>query len=240
LLLRCEQGLGDAIQFARYVPELAARGTRIYLVGPTRLERLMAGLNGLAAYVADDRALPSVDLNAPLLSVPHLLGSKTIPQAVPYLRAEPALVEDWKKRLGDDGRPCIGIAWQGNPDYAMDYLRSIPPDYLVEMVQGIDARFIILQHGRAPQNLIDAGAEDLGPGLDRDHAFLDTAAIMANLDLVITSDTALAHLAGALGRPAWVYCLTPPIGVGGWGRPIANGIRPCVCFGNKGPAIGPA
>ena len=204
LLLRCEQGLGDAIQFARYVPVLSGMGARVSLVGPARLARLMAGLGGLSAYIAEDDRLPHADFHAPLISVPHLLRSAAIPAQIPYLSAEPDLIARWGSRLAQDARLRIGIAWQGNPTYGMDYLRSIPPLRMAEMIVGIDARFISLQHGGGLHAPVAAGAQDFGAELDREHAFVDTAAMMANLDLVITSDTAIAHLAGALGRPAWV------------------------------------
>ena len=204
LLLRCEQGLGDAIQFARYVPVLAGMGARVSLVGPARLARLMEGLCGLSAYLAEDDAMPHADFHAPLISVAHLLRSSTIPAQIPYLSAEPDLIARWGARLGQDARLRIGIAWQGNSTYGMDYLRSIPPLLMAEMIVELNARFISLQHGAGMHAPIAAGAEDLGADLDQEHAFVDTAAVMASLDLVITSDTAIAHLAGALGRPTWV------------------------------------
>jgi Flp pilus assembly protein TadD len=211
LLLRCEQGLGDTIQFARYVPILAGMGATVYLVGPARLARLTSGLAGLAGYVTEDAPLPAADLHAPLLSVPHLLKEEAVRHAAPYLSAEPTLVTQWGKRLDASAeRPRIGIAWQGNPAYEMDYLRSIPAAHVAELIRGLDARFLILQRGDVPQSVRDAGGEDLGCDLDRDDAFVDTAAIMANLDLVITSDTAIAHLAGALGRPAWILLPSAP------------------------------
>lgn len=206
LILRCEQGLGDTIQFARYVPLLALKGARVSLVGPRRLARLMAGLDGLSAYLVEDQVLPAADLNAPLFSVPHLLGGAEIPAQVPYLSAEPDLIARWDARLGrnEKSRRRIGVAWQGNPAYGMDYLRSIPVDQMAELIDRIDARFISLQRGADANAPIATGSEDLGADLDRDHAFIDTAAVMATLDLVITSDTAIAHLAGALGRPVWI------------------------------------
>lgn len=211
LLLRCEQGLGDTIQFARYVPILAASGAKVYLVGPARLARLMSRVAGLAGYIADDALPPSADFYAPLLSVPHLLKEDAIASVAPYLSAEPWLATQWRKAMDVVAKtPRIGIAWQGNPAYEMDYLRSVPAEHMADLIRGMDARFLILQRGEVAQSLRDAGASDLGPDVDRDDAFIDTAAIMANLDLVITSDTAIAHLAGALGRPAWVFLPSAP------------------------------
>jgi hypothetical protein len=210
LLLRCEQGLGDAIQFARYIPILAAQGAHVVLAGPRRLGRVLSGLAGLDTYAPDDAPLPPADLHAPLLSVPHLLQTSDIPSDVPYLVAEPARVAAWGERLAPDGRRRIGIAWQGNPSYEMDYLRSIPARYMAELITGQDARVFVLQRGEISPEIRAAGAEDLGPDLDRDAAFVDTAAVLAHLDLVITSDTALAHLAGALGRPTWLLLPSAP------------------------------
>lgn len=211
LLLRCEQGLGDTIQFARYVPVLAGAGATVYLVGPARLARLMSGLAGLAGYVADDAPLPAADFYAPLLSVPYLLKDDAVRSAASYLTADPGRMTQWQRRLEAVGaRPRVGIAWQGNPAYEMDYLRSVPAERMADLIRGLDARFLILQRGEVAESLRDAGAIDLGADLDRDDAFGDTAAIMAHLDLVITSDTAIAHLAGALGRPAWVLLPSAP------------------------------
>ena len=211
LVLRCEQGLGDTIQFARYVPILAGLGAAVYLVGPARLAHLLSGLAGLAGFVADDVFPPPADFYAPLLSVPYLLKETSVRVAEPYLAADPDRAAQWQRRLdGMAGRPRIGIAWQGNPAYEMDYLRSVPGEHMADLIRGLDARFLILQRGEVTQLVRDAGAIDLGPDVDRDAAFVDTAAIMANLDLVITSDTAMAHLAGALGCPAWVLLPSAP------------------------------
>lgn len=235
LILRCEQGLGDTIQFARYVPVLAAKGGKVHLAGPRRLQRVMSGLAGLASYIPDDAAMPHIDFpeadfHAPLLSVPHLLGDRAPAPIGPYLHAEPGLVARWERHLAGDGRARIGIAWRGNPTYEMDYLRSVPPEHITALIAGqgnelpnnalpnnaLNARFLILQRGEDVSSIRKAGAEELGADVDRDEAFVDTAAIMANLDLVITSDTAIAHLAGALGRPAWV--LLPFAPDWRWGR----------------------
>jgi len=203
ILLRCEQGLGDALQFARYVPLLAERGASVHMMGPARLGPLMRSLKGLAGYTADGEAPPAADVHAPLMSVPHLLGDDEIPADVPYLSAEPARVDYWRRALGVGRQPLIGVAWQGNPSYPMDYLRSIPSALAAELRTEIEmasgARLVILQHG-VP------GA----PNLDAEGAFLDTAAIMQLVDLVITSDTAIPHLAGALARPIWMLLPAAP------------------------------
>lgn len=216
LILRCEQGIGDTIQFSRYVPLLANLGAKIHLVGPRRLHRLMAALKGLESYIADDAPVPGADFHAPLLSVPHLLRYETIHASVPYLFAEPELVARWNQRLPRGRR--IGISWQGNPAYAMDYLRSVPVEQFADLIGGIDAHFVILQRGEIPRVIREAGGIDLGADVDRDHAFVDTAAIVANLDLVITSDTAMAHLAGALGAPTWTLLSSSPDWRWGLGR----------------------
>lgn len=203
VLLASEQGIGDTIQFARYVPVLAARGARVFLMGPSRLAHLFSSLDGLAGYITEGGPYPIADFHAPLLSIPHLLGNAPIPAPVSYLTPDPSLVAAWAGRLDTTARR-IGIGWQGNRTYEMDYLRSVPPDAMTDLIRGVDADFIILQRGEAIDAMCAAGARDLGPTVDTEFAFADTAAIIANLDLVITSDTALAHLAGSLGRPTWV------------------------------------
>jgi tetratricopeptide (TPR) repeat protein len=210
LIVRCEQGLGDTIQFARYVTILAATGATIHMIGPRRLQRLISGVPGLASYVPDDTPPPAADFHAPLLSVPYLLKARTIPAPDSYLAADAARIAHWAHCLGGAGKRRIGISWQGNPSYEMDYLRSVPAGHIAELIAGMNAHFIILQRGEIPTAIRDAGAADLGEDIDRDDAFTDTAAIIANLDLVITSDTAMAHLAGALGRPTWTLLPSAP------------------------------
>ncbi len=210
LLLACEQGLGDAVQFVRYALALHEAGARLAIAAPARLVRLLKSLPVPAEVLAIDAALPQAELNAPLLSLPHLGRDRfdDIPAPSPYLFAEPDLVEQWAGRLGREAGLKIGLAWQGNPAYQGDRARSIPLASLAALTEGGEARFFSLQKepGRDQLSHLGGGAaiEDLGGELDLTDAFVDSAAVIANLDLVITSDTAIPHLAGALGRPVWM------------------------------------
>ncbi|MDP6175717.1 MAG: hypothetical protein QGF09_16260, partial [Rhodospirillales bacterium] len=207
LLLASEQGLGDAIQFARYAQLLGEAGAKVSLACHPRLVRLLQSLPGAVDIQPIDGRLPKADLHAPLLSLPHLGGTlfEAIPAPIPYLTPEPDLVRHWTERLGEGLK--IGLAWQGNPAYEGDRTRSIPLARLAPLCEASGTRFFSLQTELGRDQLDRLGharIEDLGDELDRDHAFIDTAAVMGNLDLVITSDTAIPHLAGALGRPVWL------------------------------------
>jgi Flp pilus assembly protein TadD len=205
LLVRAEQGLGDTIQFCRYVPLLPADGSLIFEVQPG-LRRLMSCLPGSTQLVTVGETLPRFDLYCPLLSPPHLLGNKGA--QVPYLTAEPDRVTQWRDRLGTNGYR-IGVAWQGNPESAAERGRSVPLHHFMPLAQVPGVRLISLQkqHGLEQLHAMPAGLriETLGENFDHGpDAFIDTAAVMQSLDLVITSDTSVAHLAGALGCPVWV------------------------------------
>jgi tetratricopeptide (TPR) repeat protein len=210
LLIHAEQGLGDTIQFCRF--PFPADGPVLFEVQP-RIARLLAGLRNAPAIVRAGEALPEFDLACPLMSLPAIHGTTeaTIPRDIPYLSAEPDSVARWRERLGDHGFR-VGIAWQGNPSRREDTGRSIRLEHYPPLASVSGVRLISLQK--------DAGAEQLVPGMtveslgeDFDSGpdgFIDTAAVMMSLDLVITSDTAVAHLAGALGRPVWVALRAVP------------------------------
>jgi len=215
ILVHAEQGVGDTIQFIRYVPLLVQAGARVCLSLPRSLDRLTAGLPGGVQRLFDGDAVPPVDFHCPLLSLPRLFGTRigSIPANVPYLAADPALAATWAQRLGPRRAPRrVGVVWAGNPAYRKDRTRSpglaaLAPLFAVEGVE-----FVILQQGH--------GREDLRPGaplppLVSDPGtqvtdFMDSAAIMEAVDLVISSCTAPAHLAGAIGRPVWVALQAVP------------------------------
>jgi tetratricopeptide (TPR) repeat protein len=204
LLIRAEQGMGDTIQFCRHVP-LAAGGRVIFEVQPG-LRRLMSHLPGISEVVTVGETLLRFDLYCPLLSLPRLLGNQGAP--VPYLTAEPDRVALWRDRLGTGGYR-VGIAWQGNPASAAERGRSVPLEHFLPIAQIPGVRLISLQkhHGLEQLDAAPAGLriETLGDDFDGGpDAFIDTAAVMQSLDLVVTSDTSVAHLAGALGRPVWL------------------------------------
>jgi len=216
ILLHSEQGLGDTIQFSRYVPLLAERGAEVVLEAPRSLARLLAGLRGGAAIVACGDRLPAFDLHCPLMSVPGIVGTvvETIPARMPYLAAEPKLVAHWRERLPPAGMR-IGIAWQGNPSGAIDRGRSAALANFAPLACVPGVRLISLQkhHGLDQLDRLPAGmaVETMGPDFDSGpDAFVDAAAVIMSLDLVISTDTAIVHLAGALDRPVWVALKAVP------------------------------
>ena len=226
LLLRAEQGLGDAIQFARYARMAGGSAGKVILECPSALVRLFRGSGLSDAVIARGETVP-FDVEAPLMSGPYLLDPDlaAASKLVPYLAAEPELVARWKARLWDSEGLKIGIAWQGNPAYRADRTRSIPLAHFFALARFPGIRLISLQKGFGAEQLdgVPAGVaiENLGCELDESTgAFVDTAAVIAGLDLVICSDTACAHLAGALGKEVWVALAAAPDWR--WGR---NGDR---------------
>lgn len=210
ILLYAEQGLGDSIQFCRYAALVAAAGGRVILEMPKSLRALMSTLAGPSAVVATGDPLPEFDCHCPLMSLPAVLGTRldTVPASLPYLSADPARVATWRGRLPAAGIR-IGIAWQGRPTYSGDQGRSAPLAAFAPLAAVPGVRLISLQKGHGLEQLDDLPAgmtvHSLGADFDGgDDAFLDTAAVMMSLDLVVCVDTAIGHLAGALGRPVWL------------------------------------
>ena len=206
IFLYGEQGFGDNIQFVRFLPQVAQRAATVYLQVPAPLEPLMVeGLPGNCRLLRQGARLPEIQFHCPLMSLPAVLGTRldNIPAAVPYLRADPERTRAWRERLAGDALN-VGVAWSGKPSHVNDRNRSMT----LATFRAIDApgcRFVTVQ----PQ-LRDVDREtlaawpqalDLGKEL-RD--FADTAALVEALDLVISVDTGVAHLTGALGRPLWV------------------------------------
>jgi tetratricopeptide (TPR) repeat protein len=214
LLVHAEQGLGDTLQFIRYVKRIEPFGGRVIVAVQRPLLSLLAA-SGFDGLVANDDPLPAFDLYVPLLSLPGIFGTDAtnIPRNVPYLAAEPARVEQWADKMPGSRGPRVGIVWQGRPTYRGDRLRSIPLTCFKPLAAG-GATLISLQKGAGADQLADLAGRfeviDLGQALDDDGAFVDTAALMKNLDLVISSDTAAAHLAGGLGVPVWVALALAP------------------------------
>ena len=197
ILVYFEQGIGDTLQFARYVPLLARRGARVIFEVQKPLLRLFQGLEGAAVLLGEGESPPVFDYHAPLLSLPLMFGTTLdrVPAEVPYLRSQPV-----------ENAGATGLCWAGNPGYANDHNRSIPLAKLAPVLDVEGARFVSLQRN------LRAGDEEIlawRPNVDgeqdqRGRDLADTAALIAGLDLVITVDTAVAHLAGALGRDVWV------------------------------------
>lgn len=197
LLLWSEQGLGDTLQFARYLPLAKALGGTVLLQAYPPVMDLLKGVPGVDAVLADGAELPPFDLQAPLLDLPTLLGSQVPDPPPPAPLAPPAghsLLPNLQALLPADGARRAGIVWRGNPAHANDARRSLDPALLAPLLELPGYQWMSLQVG-APA---PAGAVDLGQGL-RD--FSDTAAVLRRLDLVVTVDTALVHLAGSMGVP---------------------------------------
>jgi tetratricopeptide (TPR) repeat protein len=201
LLVQAEQGLGDTIQFARYLPLLAARGAHVVLACASPLIPLLASMPGLAAIVPQDAALPSYDFWVDQMSLPRLFGTSldSIPAPDGYLRADPTRSAAWGPA---HPRPRVGIVWSGNPAHHNDRRRSLPTTALAPLIAAPGVAWISLQKGpRSLEITLQHGVPDLSRRLTD---FAETAALIATLDLVIAADTSVAHLAGALGRPVWV------------------------------------
>jgi tetratricopeptide (TPR) repeat protein len=207
LLLYPEQGLGDALQFARYAAVLADAGVRCIIRCSEALSPLLATIPGVTEVCRDDEPPPRYDAHLPLLSLPRVFGTtpETIPATVPYIAvADPKRAASRAAVTQAGAGRTVGLAWAGNPAHANDRHRSVPLAALAPWfaVPGI-AWFSLQQGEAAAQIAATPGAGQLVP-LPSDAALVDTAALIAELDLVITVDTSIAHLAGALGRPAWV------------------------------------
>jgi tetratricopeptide (TPR) repeat protein len=198
LLVWAEQGFGDALQFLRYVPILKAAGIRVVLEVQQPLRALVMSLG--VEVVCRGELLPEVDAQVAMMSLPHLMGTRleTIPAEVPYLAAPPDRRARWRERLAAFPRPRIGLNWQGNPAFRRDRERSPGFEPIRPLLDA--GRFLGLVRDRAP-DASHPNLTHLGPDFAD---FADTAACLEQLDLVVTSDTAIAHLAGALARPTWL------------------------------------
>jgi tetratricopeptide (TPR) repeat protein len=205
ILIYAEQGLGDAIQYVRYLPRVVAAGGKVVLAVHPPLRRLFAELPDVTLVGLDTVPLPPFDMHCPLLSLPLIFGTTldNIPAPVPYLHADPEAVARWRARIGGEGRR-VGIVWAGNPTQTGDRFRSPRLQAVLPLFDVPGVRFVGLQVGPGRQDLaahaLPSSVLDLGPEITD---LTDTAAIMAGLDLVITSCTAPLHLAGALGVGTW-------------------------------------
>lgn len=204
ILLYPEQGFGDAIQFVRYAPRVAALGARVSLVCHAWLHELFATLPGVERVYTAGAALPAFDLNAPLMSLPLAFGTElaTIPADVPYLAANAAEVARWRERLAVlPGARKVGLVWTGNPQFPGARTKSCPVALLAPLLQAQDVGWVSLQTGAGAGQAAALAVTDWTAELT---SFARTAALVSALDLVITIDTAVAHLAGALGKPVWI------------------------------------
>jgi tetratricopeptide (TPR) repeat protein len=206
VLLHAEQGFGDVIQFCRYVPRVAERGARVIFEVYEPLRELMSTLPGVAQIVSSGKPPPDFDMHCPMMSLPLALGaeSATILSQTPYLRASPQAVMDWNSRLGPRHRPRIGLAWSGLPAHDNDLNRSMRLSAFLPPLAGFNATYVSLQREvREVDAPVLQGSDVLHFGKEL-KTYADTAALIANLDLVISVDTSVAHLAGALAKPVWI------------------------------------
>ncbi len=204
LLVMGEQGLGDTIQFARFLPVLRDRGARVHAVLDARVMRLLAPLcEGIDARSGAEPGGVAVSQWLPLLNLPRALGlwPQDYRGRIPYLKAEPERVARWRARIGTDGYR-IGIVWQGNPAAPVDRNRSAPLAAFAPLAGMQGVRLVSLQKGPGEEQEASFPLDRLGPELDNGPDwFLDTAAAIEALDMVVSVDTAVVHLAGAMGRP---------------------------------------
>lgn len=209
ILVHAEQGMGDTIQFVRYLPLLKEQGAKVIFECQAALIPLLKCIRGIDEFMPACSDPPPFDWQIPIFSLPLLMKTSlpTIPRGTPYLLPEPARVERWKQELAGDTRFKIGIAWQGNPQLADDKLRSVALQEFAPLAAVPGVQLYSLQKGVGAEQLgtQSFACVDLASRLDPPgEAFLDTAAVMTQLDLVVSVDTATAHLAGALNVPVWI------------------------------------
>jgi len=217
LFIYPELYLGDMLQYCRYAPLAEARGAKVVLSAQNSLHQLLRSLSPTLEIIGEDAVPAGFDLHCPLMSLPYAFRTtlETIPGQVPYLHPEPERIEKWKAQIGDQGIK-VGLCWQGSQKpYAVKLQRSFSPLHFRGIAKFPGVRLFCMQKPEGldplaglPQHL---KVESLGSDYDAGpQAFLDCAAVMQCLDLIVTTDTALAHLAGALGRPTWLVLKQVP------------------------------
>ena len=206
ILLHAEQGLGDTLQFCRYATQLAAHGATVLLEAQPALKSLLGTLDGVSRVIAQGEALPAFDYHCPLLSLPLACATDlaNIPAAPRYLAADADRRTAWRARLGERTRPRIGLAWAGNTAFGNDHNRSIALADFADLKPGNFGLVSLQKEIRPSDQAAFAARSDIVHFGEELHDFADTAALIDELDLVISVDTAVAHLAGALGKPVWL------------------------------------
>ena len=214
LLVIAEQGYGDVLQFIRFLPQVQALGGKVSLACSAPLARLLEGTAGIDHLFHDWHQAPPFDAYFPLSSLPGALGVTTddLPGEVPYIEADPRLARRWAGRIQGGAGKRIGLCWAGRPTHPNDAFRSVPFDLVRDHLPAGN-RYVSLQIGEAAKDAAGSVVQDFGT---RVNDFADTAALIHNLDQVITVDTSVAHLAGAIGKPVWV--LVPYVADWRWGR----------------------
>jgi Flp pilus assembly protein TadD len=209
ILLHAEQGMGDTLQFIRYVPHVIERGGRVIVECPPDLAKILHGVSGIQEIYVQHQTLPPFDTHCSIMSLPVTFQTteQTIPAKVPYISIPEDRTAAWRKRI-NDGNLRVGLVWAGGPQHGDDSRRSIRLQHFAPLSAAKCAKFYSLQKGPAAAQADNPPPElnliNWTPDL---HDFVDTAALIQNLDLVISVDTSVAHLAGALGKP--VYLLLP-------------------------------
>jgi tetratricopeptide (TPR) repeat protein len=219
ILLWGEQGLGDTIQYCRYAAVLASRGATPLLCVPELLIRLLRTVPGVTRVESSSDKLPPCSAHAPLMSGMRLFGMRRLddaPAPVPYLKADPAAAAACRERVRAGADLVVGVVWRGNPQYAGDRIRSVPPELMAPQAKVPGVRLVSLMKETTDAEREAAGAADIGGADWAD--FAEAAAAFVNLDLVISVDTAAAHLAGALGLPVWIALPSAPDMRWGLGR----------------------
>jgi Flp pilus assembly protein TadD len=207
ILIYPEQGIGDIIQFIRYIPLVAQRGAKVFFECPKELVSLLKNLRGMEQMIIFGENLPEFDIYCPLLSLPLIFKTtlNSIPAEIPYIKVDSSLMQKWKEKFYYNNYEFkVGLAWTGNPKNIRDHYRSISLEIFKPLAQCDNVIFYSLQKGKAAEQ-----AKNPPEGMklidytDEINDFSDTAALIENLDLVISVDTAVAHLAGAMGKPVW-------------------------------------
>jgi tetratricopeptide (TPR) repeat protein len=207
ILLHAEQGLGDTIQFARYAPLIARMDAKVLLEVQPELKELLSGLDGVAAVIGQGESLPAFDLHCPLASLPLACKTElaTVPAEIPYLRADEARLAKWRPRLEAIAGPRVALAWSGRATHVNDRNRSIAFAEFAPLLATPGVQFVSVQRELRPADAAELAQQDRILNLGESLAdFSDTAAVLALVDLVVTVDTAVAHLAAAMGRPTIV------------------------------------
>ena len=210
ILIHLEQGMGDAIQFIRFLPLVQSTGGRVIVECPAYLEPLFARCRGIDELILEGAELPAFDVQAPLLSLPRLLGIRlqNLPGTVPYLFIDQEVTSSWRERLEKIEGFKIGIVWEGDSRFAKNRIRSVPLEYFLRLAEIPGVKLVSLQKGPSANQLSTLSAasvmelmasREVGPG-----TLLETAGLIQALDLVVTIDSGIAHLAGALARPVWL------------------------------------
>ena len=206
LLIQCEQGHGDTLQFSRLVARLAERGAAVTLVAAPPVQRLLKSMAGVSRVIGPGEPMPPTDYVTPLMTLPLLTGLRleTIPRDCPCLAAPADAAERWHDALADLPGLKVGIAWQGNPTHVGDRFRSVPLTHFAPLAEVPGVSLLSLQLGHGREQLTHAPFPIRDPFTADPRDFAETAGLLQQLDLIVAIDSAVAHLAGCLARPVWV------------------------------------